>query len=458
MKTFRRYFIIFAVMVAAVSCKKEPTLSVSPSTINQIPTSGSTVSLSVDTNNEWTASATQSWVHISPSSGGSGKTSVTVTVDANSSNDDRTANITFSSAGLTSSVTINQSQLDAIILSSSTEEVGSEGKTITVQIKSNVEYQVEISDSWIKRTTTKGMKDYSETFQVEANTTYNPREGRIVIKSGSISGTVVVKQAQNDALIVSTRTFEMPAEGGNAKVKVSSNVGCVATVIEGEKWISNVTTKALADYDFTFNVAANDTYEDRVGMILISDEAGTLTDTVTINQSLNYGLFLTEDSAVVDKNGGEVEVVLNANVEYEYEITEGADWVKEIETKSLVTYKHLFQVSPYNASDSREAKIVFKAKDTDVTDVFTIIQTGNSQVLIFSHSKSSGIVPEISGSSVSGTIDWGDGTSSTYSKTASHKYRNSAGKTYQETLTLKGATGFKFESLGDLQSLDMSGF
>lgn len=454
----RRYFIIVAIIAAFVSCKKEDTLSVSPSSINQVPTAGTTVTLTVDTNNDWTATSTQGWVHLTPASGGSGKTSVTVKVDANTSNDDRSATITFTSASLTSAITVVQSQLDAIILSSTTEEVGCEGKTITVQVKANVEYQVEVSDSWIKRITTKGMKDYTETFEVEENTTYGPREGKIVISSGALSGTVVVKQAQNNGLIVSTRTFEMPAEGGNAKVKVSSNVGCVATVIEGAEWISDVTTKALSDYDFTFNVAANDTYEDRRGKILIADETGELTDTVTINQSLNYGLFLTEDSATVKQEGGEVEIVLKSNVEYEYAVTEGGDWITEIETKSLQTYKHLFQVAPNDGYFQRVAKIVFKAKDTDVTDEFTIIQEGDNQVLVFSHSQSSGIVPIIYGSSVSGSIEWGDGTSSDYSATATHKYRKSSDKSYQEKLTLEGATGFKFESLGDILTLDMSGF
>lgn len=456
----KRIIIIFAAVIAAVSCKKADTLSVSPASITSVASSGTSVTLTVDTNHDWTASTTQSWVHISPATGASGQTSVTVKVDANETYDARSASINFISASLTKSISVDQNQKNAIILSSTEEEIGSQGGSIKVQIKANVDYQVEIasSDSWIKRTTTKGLKDYSEVFEIEANTTFSPREGKIVIKSMYEAGVITVKQAQNNGLIITEKEFNIPAEGGNIGVKVSSNVGCTAKVIEGEKWISEVTTKSLIDYDFRFSVAANDTYEDRVGRIEFTADDGSLKDTVTINQSLNYGLFLTESGASVNREGGEVEVVLKSNVEYEYSVIEGAEWVSEIQTKSLNTYTHMFQVEENKELTERVAKIEFRAKDTDITDVFTITQNGSTNVLKFSHSQSNGFVPTVSGTNVEGKIEWGDGTSSSYSKGATHKYRNSAGKTFQEVLTLTGAEGFCFESLEKVKTLDMSGF
>ena len=154
--------------------------------------------LEVTTTYDWTASSSAGWVRLSPSSGAKGITQVSVKVDANNSFDDRSATVTFSSEGITSTLTVSQSQKNSLVVSTSSYHISFESDTIDVKLMANVDYTYSIPDTakWVKAISTKGLKESHVLFQIDENTGYNQRETAITFtnKANGLSATVKIQQ------------------------------------------------------------------------------------------------------------------------------------------------------------------------------------------------------------------------------------------------------------------------
>ncbi len=464
MKNIFRISLMLAFTLFA-SCKKEeaPSLTVTPSTVDVATSSASTVSVSLKANNDWMVSSNAAWVHVSPTSGVAGSAQIQISVDENSQTDGRTASVTFSSANLSQTVTINQVQKNSLVIGSSLFELDDKAQEIEVRLSSNIDYTVEIPSEvkWIQSLGTKGMKDYTERFSIAANDTFDAREGKIIIRASGLSEEIVVKQAQNDSfIIVSDKYLDLPADKAEVTVELNSNVGCSVTVPEAySKWIiANADTKGIETYKKSFTIMANDTYADRDGEIIFVAQTSGLADTVKVHQCENYGIILTKKIVEVPVSGGDIEVELKANLEYMLTIVEGSDWVSEIvETKALETYHHKFRVTA-STIGQRTAKIEFRAKGTDICETLTVIQGKVDQTLSFTHSRKKGFLPKITADTISGTVDWGDGKSTKFSKDGmTHTYSDGK-QTHTEIVTFQDAKGILFSTLSGISAIDISGF
>ncbi len=77
-----------------------------------------------------------------------------------------------------------------------------------------------------------------------------------------------------------------------------------------------------------------------------------------------------DKSADVAAEGGTVEVTVNTNLEYEYEIP--VDWIEEIVTRSVEQKVHVFKILPNELESERTAEILFSANDRCIP--YTITQ------------------------------------------------------------------------------------
>ena len=119
-------FFCFIALIA-ISCEKEPILEVSQSSFT-ISDQGSSQTISFSTNKDWSASVSGgTWCTISPASGSSEVKSITVSVTANDTYDDRSATITIKAEELTKVITISQPKNKAILLTKDRYEVGPAG-------------------------------------------------------------------------------------------------------------------------------------------------------------------------------------------------------------------------------------------------------------------------------------------------------------------------------------------
>ena len=281
---------IFCAAILFAACQKEPSLTLSGSTSLEMNADGSSATVSFTVNRDWTASASESWVTVSPSSGSASDGPVTVTVKAspNTTYEDRSATVTIKAEGLTQTVTVRQPANLGVVLPTKSYEIASDARTIEVEVQSNVAYTVTVSDTWITQTGTKGLKSEKLTFSVSANDSYDARNATITVtpqSGGETAQVISVRQAQKDALLVGTAAYSMPYGGGEIEVKVESNVQF--EVKSEVDWIQYLDTKALNTSTVRLKVSENTTKSDREGKVEIKQKGGSLTKTITVNQAGN---------------------------------------------------------------------------------------------------------------------------------------------------------------------------
>ena len=103
-------------------CQKAPSLTLTSPSDLVIEAGGGTATVTFTTNMDWTVRS-DSWIHVTPSSGAASKQplSVTVTTDPNTSSGDRSGRITFSAGEASQTVTVRQEAIYLRILSDNTE-------------------------------------------------------------------------------------------------------------------------------------------------------------------------------------------------------------------------------------------------------------------------------------------------------------------------------------------------
>ncbi len=195
----KKIFLLLAIAALCLAaCQKPPMLTLNGPTNLEISVTGGSSPLTFTANKDWTVRASDSWVHVNPASGEGAKNAitVTVTVDPNTSYDDRTATVTISSEGLTQAITIKQPAANGLIASPQTINLEAGASTFEVEVQANVTYQVAIGASWIKQTGTKALTSTKIVFSAEANTAFEERSTTITISGGNLASQVInVKQA-----------------------------------------------------------------------------------------------------------------------------------------------------------------------------------------------------------------------------------------------------------------------
>ena len=280
-----------AFLLLACACQEEPApapelkISTPPSIELDLLNSSGTVSFT--TNCDWTATTSESWLSVYPSSGTASDDPVTVTVSAspNDTYDDRTATVTIMAGELSQTITVVQPAKKGMIVPQMAFQLASDATSFEVEVHANVDYTVSISSDWIRQTGTKGLTAKQLQFSVEENTDYDPRVATIIIEPSVpdvIEEVITVLQAQRDAIIVDGQNYHMPYGGGAIEVKVSANV--VYDVQSAVDWIQYKGTKGLSDSVIKLFVDENMNGSSREGSVTISQKDGSLKYTITVNQ------------------------------------------------------------------------------------------------------------------------------------------------------------------------------
>lgn len=109
---------------------------------------------------------------------------VNVTCDPNTSYDDRTSTVTITQAAKSGLIVEGQSDYS----------LEPDAQSLEVEVKANVEYDVNISADWIKQAGTKALSSSTLIFSVEENTTPQARSASISISGARLSQFITVNQ------------------------------------------------------------------------------------------------------------------------------------------------------------------------------------------------------------------------------------------------------------------------
>ena len=153
----------------------------------------------------------------------------------------------------------------------------------------------------------------------------------------------------------------------------------------------------------------------------------------------------------VNHEAQKVEIAVVCNEEFDVEIE--ADWLRvynmrDVEGSVVV----VLSIEENDVAEVRTTDVVIVAGELRHTVVITQSSAVERDMeVMIGHRNQTLISPKWGGESVSGTINWGDGTSEDYSEGVAHEYSDSGSHT--AIFTMSGATSFEIEKIGDMESL-----
>lgn len=203
--------------------------------------------------------------------------------------------------------------------------IATEGGEVLIDFDANVEWTAEFKEAadWCSLSPKSGAAGANKVKVIAIeNATNENRSVTVVIKAQTATAEVVVEQLQKDALVAGATTLDVPAEGGEVKVKLGSNVDF--EVKTDAEWLTYVPSKAYTETDLVFNVAANTALDGRTAKITIT--AGALKQEVTVNQAAFVPTFEMDATELwIASEGGSAELNITAN--FEYSVVVESDWL-----------------------------------------------------------------------------------------------------------------------------------
>lgn len=342
---------------------------------------GGTGTVTFSSNLPWSASVVStradSWCTVSPTSGGAGTATLTITATENISPDERNATITLKAGTASKTFTVTQKQVDALTVTSSKIEVAAAGGEISIEVKANISFDYEVEESaktWITSATTRGLSTTTLKFRIAPNDDLQKREGCIIIHSGKLKDEpiTVYQEGSTPNIVLTQNEYAVGSEGETIKVELKSNINYEVQIPQVD-WITEAVTRAYSSHTHSFTIAKNDTYDAREAEILFTDKENGITEKVKVTQAQRDGIVASKHAYDMDEAGGVVTMDIAANIDFNTSID--ADWIKETATSRGLTNKTLsFTVDAMTEGVSRTGKITFTDKAGLISETVTILQ------------------------------------------------------------------------------------
>lgn len=281
--------ILFAVaaMLMLAACNnienpenKDEKLAVNPKEI-KCPDAGGEYIVALTAQNSWTAKSDNAWVTVSPAQG-EGNAEVRIKISANKESAESKSKVTFTDGENVVELPITRAAKAAPrlqIISETDIFTPRDGGTYTIQIESNIQWQVDKTANWITLDKGMGKNNGSVTMTIAAATIPEETTAKVTVSqytgSGAEAQVITITRGGTDAtsLSVDLATVEAPAEGGTYNIKVSSNARWkVSQAWDTEDWISVFgTTENEGDGSFGITVEPATTVNPSQGIITITE-------------------------------------------------------------------------------------------------------------------------------------------------------------------------------------------
>ena len=344
--------------------------------------SGGEKTFTVSCNGTWTIENESDWC-TTDFTHGTGNLTVTVTADVYSGMEDRNTNLTVKAGDKTQVLGVTQKCKDAILLSKDKFDVPHAGETISVEVQSNITYDVTIPSeyqSWISSAPdTRGVTKASYEFVISENSGKQTREGYILFSGNSVQDTVRIYQA--DRLVLTEPVCYASHEGGEITVELMTNINYdVRIPSSASSWIHRVETRALRTDRLHFSVSENRGRDVREALVVVKDRNSKLSDTLRVCQ-YGKGLIVSQQKYFVPRAGKTISVEVKGGIEYGVTIPSAfQSWIASAggtsSSLSDVTPKtYRFAVSELEGNEEREGYIVFSGNS--LTDTVYIYQGGD---------------------------------------------------------------------------------
>jgi len=222
-------------------------------------------------------------------------------------------------AAIAEIVKIYQSGSGVILLSKNKRYVSDKGGSISVELKSSYDYDMEFSErGWIEENKTRSSSSHTVFFDIKENEDEKSRNTKIIFfdkVDNTIADTLYVTQAGKDAIVLTEKEIELKDTDESFTSVLNTDMDFTIAIPDTCKWLNQITVEGNEPNEFYFNPGVNEKFTIRRGVILVKDKTSNTTDTIKIKQ---YGkptyVSIDTDTIRATMSGGSYTVAINTNV------------------------------------------------------------------------------------------------------------------------------------------------
>lgn len=255
------------------------------------------------------------WIKPSPTSRSMTEKALYFDIAANEEIVGRTGHIGIKGAGRTEIVNIYQpGSKPSIVLGDNEAVVGSAGGEVTIEIASNISFDIEFpSCDWIREKTDGSRSSYTLRYIVDPNETYDQRSASIAISNTEhdIREVFTITQVQKDAIVVAKEDYQVSWKASELNFDIQTNIE--PTISCSESWIRRVESRsrALHTMELCFDIDENTSEtEARSAKITIQGPDGSAKQVINVTQSM-------KTNNIVDV---EITPVMVYNIQYRSDV------------------------------------------------------------------------------------------------------------------------------------------
>jgi len=381
-----------------------------------VPMEGGNIAVNMKSNVKYevTIPSDCDWISLAPEaakSRGLEESTFTLVVKENTSYKERTALITVAnkSTGVSGKITVRQPFNPVLNADNKAFEVAMEGGNVTINMESNVNYDVVIPEdcNWVTRakaSDTKATTTSAVTLNVAENKSYKERDAVVTIKNdqAGVSVPISIHQPFNAVFKADKTAFNVAMDGETVTINMESNITYNVTVPSDCDWITLPTsadnsraTRATSTSVIVLRVNENTSYKNRDAVITIGNEeaqkAGAIKEPIKIyiNQSFTTTLKVDKAELEAPMEGNTVSVNVESNVPYKVNIP--CDWItlaSGSKTRASKTSVVTFRVDANTSGQDRIATITIKNTQGDeevsvtISQKFTVVFTVDESPLV----------------------------------------------------------------------------
>lgn len=317
-----KYLLFFAVVVLSlVGCQKDVEVSFDGAA-QEIEAQGGSVEVALKSNGEWTVNTTAEWLVVTPTSG-NGNATLTLTAEANTLSEPRTAEITASTKDNSATMVVTQ-QAPQYYINVTPKDIvcDKDGGEYVIQVSSNIDWTVSVPQ-WITSSVLQGSNDATVTLTVGAIAAEfsESRDARVFFGNLVTSDNVHVVQEIDPVLgiEISPLSLTVACVGETKTVAVTTEDAWTVSTTAG--WISLSPAEGQGNAEVSVTVNENPEYTERMAFVNFTT-AGGVQVVLMVRQEATpdpHFLGVSPLSFQFTKEGGEAEIQIGCDTEWRFD-------------------------------------------------------------------------------------------------------------------------------------------
>ena len=318
-------------------------------------TAGS-MEISVNSEANWVASTSDSWIEVSPTSGSAGTSTLSINVSPNTSTNERTGNVVLSVGGK-QRIQIPIRQRGIYIETKQTElTFAATGGKNTIDVQSNTAWTVASKPEWISVDPTNGTNNGAIDVTAQDNPYTTSRTGVIRLTQTGVNVEALVNVTQNGKTFdVNTTTLNFGDKQETQTVSIETDGTWAATA--SNSWIKVSPTTATGSSELAIAVDENTNDNERSGSVTVT--MGDKSATINVVQK---GKYFTVDNSLLTytSKGGNMDVTVTTNDSWNAKIEEGSSWLSLSATDGSGDAKLKVVASDNPSVNSRTGSVIIE--------------------------------------------------------------------------------------------------